>query len=174
MTRQEFSILAKSIKTIYPKENILNTQEEFTLWFEMLEDIPYKVASAGLKKWVMLNRWAPSISDMRAMSVESYGQNVNEWEEEWDKVTEAIGKYGYYQSDKALKSLPDLTRTIVKRLGFRNLCMSENISIERANFRDIYNREAEKIKKDNILSNDLKSEIQQIGQSAVLGIEEQG
>lgn len=173
MTRQEFSILAKSIKTIYPKENILNAPEEFALWFEMLEDIPYKVAAAGLKKWVMLNRWAPSISDMRAMSVESYGQNVNEWEEEWDKVTCAIAKYGYYRTEEALDTLPDLTRTIVKRLGFRNLCMSENISIERANFRDIYNREIEKVKQDNVLSQSLKAEIERLSQSTVLGIEEQ-
>lgn len=173
MTRQEFSILAKSIKTIYPKDaQILNTQEEFTLWFEMLEDIPYKVASAGLKKWVMLNRWAPSISDLRAMSIESYGMNENEWEEEWNKVTDAISKYGYYRSEEALDTLPEMTRTIVKRLGYRNICLSENLSIERANFRDIYTREKEKQRRNNILSNDLKIEIEQLNQNNLMQLEE--
>jgi hypothetical protein len=105
------------------------------------------------------------------MSAEVKGNTVNEWEEEWDKVTDAIAKYGYYRTEEALETLPELTRTIVKRLGFRNLCMSENISIERANFRDIYNREAEKVKQQNVLSESLKSEILSISQNTVKAIE---
>jgi hypothetical protein len=141
------------------------------LWYQMLQDIHYEVAVAALKKWVSLNKWSPSVADIRELSVGVKGVTVNEWEEEWDKVTNAIAKYGYYRSEEALETLPELTRTIVKRLGFRNLCMSENISIERANFRDIYNREAEKVKQQNVLSESLKSEILSISQNAVKAIE---
>jgi hypothetical protein len=141
------------------------------LWYQMLQDIPYDVAVAALKKWVSLNKWSPSVADIRELSVGVKGVTVNEWEEEWDKVTDAIAKYGYYRTEEALETLPELTRTIVKRLGFRNLCMSENISIERANFRDIYNREAEKVKQQNVLSESLKSEILSISQNTVKAIE---
>ena len=173
MTETEFSIIAKAIKGFYPDKNILQSDEEMELWFEMLKDIDYRAASTSIKRWVSLNKWCPTIADIREMSTEVKGLKVNEWEEEWDKVTNAIAKYGYYRTEEALETLPELTRTIVKRLGFRNLCMSENISIERANFRDIYNREAEKVKQQNVLSESLKSEILSISQNTVKAIEEQ-
>jgi hypothetical protein len=171
MNRQEFSLFANGIKTFYPKEKLIVGTEAMELWYQMLQDIPYDVAVAALKKWVSLNKWSPSVADIRELSVGVKGVTVNEWEEEWDKVTDAIAKYGYYRTEEALETLPELTRTIVKRLGFRNLCMSENISIERANFRDIYNREAEKVKQQNVLSESLKSEILSISQSTVKAIE---
>lgn len=34
-----------------------------------------------------------------------------------------------------------ITRKCVKRLGFQNLCVSENITADRANFRMIYEQE---------------------------------
>ena len=173
MTETEFSIIAKAIKGFYPDKNILQSDEEMELWFEMLKDIDYRAASTSIKRWVSLNKWCPTIADIREMATEVKGLKVNEWEEEWDKVTNAIAKYGYYRTEEALETLPELTRTIVKRLGFRNLCMSENIGIERANFRDIYNREAEKVKQQNVLPEELKSEILSISQSTVKAIEEQ-
>ena len=171
MTEEQFLIIAKTIKTFYPDKNIIQTNEEATLWYEMLKDIEYDAASAAVKRWVSLNKWCPTIADIRELSTVVKGNTVNEWEEEWDKVIDAVHRYGYTRPEEALNSLPDMTRNIVKRLGYKTICMSENISIERANFRDVYNREADKQREQNILSKDLKSEILSISQSAVKAIE---
>ena len=173
MTETEFSIIAKAIKGFYPDKNILQSDEEMELWFEMLKDIDYRAASTSIKRWVSLNKWCPTIADIREMSTEVKGLKVNEWEEEWDKVIDAVHRYGYTRPEEALNSLPEMTRNIVKRLGYKTICMSENISIERANFRDVYNREADKQREQNILSKDLKSEILSISQNSVKAIEEQ-
>lgn len=171
MTEEQFLIIAKTIKTFYPDKKIIESDEEAYLWYEMLKDIDYKSASAAIKRWVSLNKWCPTIADIREMSAEVKGNTVNEWEEEWDKVIDAVHRYGYTRPEEALNSLPDMTRNIVKRLGYKTICMSENISIERANFRDVYNREADKQREQNILSKDLKSEILSISQSTVKAIE---
>jgi len=171
VTEEQFLIIAKTIKTFYPDKNIIQTNEEATLWYEMLKDIEYDAASAAVKRWVSLNKWCPTIADIRELSTVVKGNTVNEWEEEWDKVIDAVHRYGYTRPEEALNSLPDMTRNIVKRLGYKTICMSENISIERANFRDVYNREADKQREQNILSKDLKSEILSISQSAVKAIE---
>lgn len=56
----------------------------------------------------------------------------------------AIRHFGSYREEEALESMSDLTRNVVRRLGFRNLCMSGNVTADRANFRAIYEQMAEK------------------------------
>lgn len=43
--------------------------------------------------------------------------------------------------------LPEIARKAVKRIGWQNICLSEEISIERANFRQIYEAITEREKR---------------------------
>ena len=47
------------------------------------------------------------------------------------------------------------TRQAVKRMGFRNICLSENIMAERANFRTIFEQIADRDHKSAQLSTNL-------------------
>ena len=58
--------------------------------------------------------------------------------EGWEKVSRAIGHYGMYQEQAAMESFDEVTREVVKRLGFQNICLSENIVADRARFAEIY------------------------------------
>ena len=42
---------------------------------------------------------------------------------------------------EALESMTEETRICVKRIGWQNICMSNNVSADRANFRMIYEQE---------------------------------
>lgn len=55
----------------------------------------------------------------------------------------AIGNFGSYREEEALESMSEITRKAVKKLGFRNICLSENSTADRANFRTIYEQMAE-------------------------------
>ena len=61
----------------------------------------------------------------------------------------AVSRFGMYNQAEALESLDELTRKCTKRLGFGNICTSENITADRANFRMIYEQEANRKKTDN-------------------------
>ena len=50
----------------------------------------------------------------------------------------AIGHCGMYQEKAAMESFNEITREVVKRLGFQNICLSENIVSDRARFAEIY------------------------------------
>ena len=52
--------------------------------------------------------------------------------------------------------MDDLTRQAVKRLGFKNLCLSDNMQADRANFRMIYEQLAERKEKDAQMPERLK------------------
>lgn len=174
MTKNEFSIIAKTIKTFYPKENILKEKEEMILWYEMVQDIPYEVASTAIKKWVSLNKWSPTVADIREMSADIIGNAKDEWEDAWALVKKAVSNYGYCRTEEALESLPPLVRKITEQLGFRSICMSEDEKIDRANFRNIYNREIEKERKNNIVSKSVNEQIRQIQEGKLNAIETGG
>ena len=56
----------------------------------------------------------------------------------------AVSKYGYYNTEEALASMDPVTRKCVKRLGWENICTSENQIADRANFRQIYEQERQR------------------------------
>lgn len=77
MTKQEFAILASAIRTYYPKEKILPNQQAMQLWFAHLQDIPYRVAEIALEKWVINNKWSPTIADLREYVKKVYWQAMD-------------------------------------------------------------------------------------------------
>ena len=170
MTKKEFATFAMALKTYYPRENLLPNEEAVELWFRQLQDIPYQVAEVGLHKWVALNKWSPSIADIREMASSITLGEIPDWGEAWQEVTNAMRRFGSYRPNEALASLSPLTRKATERIGFNNLCMSENPSAERANFRMIYESLVEREKKNAQLPDPLKNLISQI--SGNVAIEE--
>ena len=139
MTRQEFWQFAAAIRTYYSRENILPNEQAMELWFRQLQDIPFPVAEAILSKWVATNKWSPSIADIRDGVAEiQNGGPAPDWGEAWGQAMNAIRRFGSYDEDGALASLPPLTRETVRRLGYKSLCWSENQVADRANFRQVY------------------------------------
>ena len=162
MDKKEFSMFAMAIRTYYPKEQILPNQQAMELWYRELQDIPYQVAEASLRQWVATNKWSPSIAEIREMASTVQSGSIPDWGEGWEQDLMAIRKFGTYRIPEAMESFDPLTRRCVERLGFRNLCMSENINHDRANFRMIYEQLAERQKKESQMSLPLKEIILQI------------
>lgn len=156
MNKNEFSLLVSAIRTFYPAANILPNEQAMMLWYEMLKDLDYQTSEAAVKKWVATNKWPPTIADIRegASSVQSKG--IKDWGEAWSDVKRAISEYGSYEAIKALDSLDELTRSAVKRIGFYDLCMSENQAADRANFRMIYEELAKREKEDRQLPDNVR------------------
>ena len=157
MNKKEFAILAMALQTYYPRENLLPNEQAMELWFNQLQDIPYQIAETGLQKWVALNKWSPSIADIREMASDIVNGEIPNFGDAWEEVCRAIRHFGSYRADEALASLSPLARKATERIGFTNLCMSENPSADRANFRMIYENLAERERKDAQLPQGLKT-----------------
>ena len=139
MTKAEFGVFTAALKTYYPREkDLLPNDAAMQLWYKQLCDIPFPVAEAALDKWVALNKWPPSIAEFREVSATVVHVEAADWGEAWGAVLDAIRRHGQYGQQQALESLDELTRRAVQAVGWRELCLSENISVERANFRSIY------------------------------------
>lgn len=159
MTKIEFAKIAAAIKTYYPQANILPNEAAAELWFRQLEDIPYQTATVALNKWVSVNKWPPTIADIREAALEVSTAEIPDWSEAWEQVLTALRRFGPYRQAEAMASLDEITRTVVRRLGFMNLCASENIAADRANFRTIYQVVAERRRKEEQLPEALRAAI---------------
>jgi len=171
MDKKEFGLFASALRTYYPREALLPNQQAMELWFRQLQDIPYPVAEASLNKCVATNKWSPSIADLREMAASVQHGDIPDWSDSWEVVLRCIGKFGSYRESEALASMDEMTRTAVKRIGFRNICLSENITADRANFRMIYEQLAQRKQKEQQISLPLKELIQGIQQQGTLQIE---
>lgn len=169
MDKKEFATFTAAIKTYYPKENILPNVQAVELWFRQLEDIPYEVAEAALNRWVATNKWSPSIAEIRETASSITQGDVLGWGEAWEKVMKAIRKYGYYHVAETLGELDDITRQAVKNIGgVRAICMSENITADRANFRTNYEALAQRKQKQDVLPPSVVAQIAKIQESRVM------
>ena len=147
MTKDEFRVLAKGLKAVYTQPNFLPDAEAIQIWYELLKDLDYATANIAIQKHMVSSKYPPTIADIREQATEvSYGQ-APLWSDGWEQVQRAMHMYGSYRPKEALDSMDDLTRKAVERLGFKELCMSENIAVDRANFRMVFeqlaNREYE-------------------------------
>lgn len=162
MTKKEFSIFAVALKTYYPKDTILPNEQAMELWYMQLKDLPYEVASTALNSWVATNKWSPTIADIREKSADLMQGERKDWSEGWERVVKCIGAYGYNRQDDALETMDEITRECVKRLGWMNLCLSENLTADRANFRQMYESISERKRKYDLIPASVQEKIRQI------------
>ena len=174
MDKKQFAYLADAIRTYYPKENILPNKEAMALWYRELQDLPFPVAEAALRKWVSTNKWSPSIAELREAAANVQNGDIPDWGEGWEQVCKAIRKYGYYDQRKAIESLDPLTKQCVERLGFVNLCLSENPTADRANFRQCYEILAKREQTRQQMALPLRETISRIQASGFLQLEDGG
>ena len=119
-------------------------------------------------------RFAPSIAELRERCSNVTSVPVQSWGDAWEDVISAIRFCGMYREEEALQRMDAITRKCVKRLGFQNLCTSENITADRANFRMIYEQEQKTQKELQQLSPALqeqKKSFQQLAMQTVKRLE---
>ena len=115
MNRQEFALFASALRTYYSRENLLPNAQAMDLWFRALADIPYDSACVMLDKWVMLNKWSPSISEIREQCAEMTEEPRRDWSEGWADVLAAVRAFGWAREAEAIARLDPVTAETVRR-----------------------------------------------------------
>lgn len=138
MTDQEFETLALAIKAAYPNSNVLPDKYAMKTWYRALCDLDYHVAENAVWEHISTSVFPPSIAEIREKCTARLSPMLTEWGEAWEEVLQAIRKYGSYREEEAVASLSRLTAVAVRRMGFQNLCQSDNPVADRAHFQRMY------------------------------------
>ena len=83
MTREEFKTLVKGMKAVYAQPTFIPDQDAFNVWFELLKDIPYQQANVAIQKYMLTEKFPPTIADIREKAtqiVESVDNSMSELE----------------------------------------------------------------------------------------------
>lgn len=162
MTKMEFLKLVRSLKSVYTRDNFIPDQESADVWFSLLSDMDYGLLTAAAKIWILQNKFPPTVAELREQAAKILENDPDDWSAEWEKVISCVKLFGMYRETEALASLDEMTRSCVMRVGFQNICRSENVSIERANFRMIYENMANRQREEAKLPEELRKQIGQI------------
>lgn len=138
MTDQEFETIALAIKAAYPNSNVLPDKYAMKTWYRTLADLDYKVAENAVLEHISTSVFPPSIAEIREKCAARLTPMVTDWGEAWEEVQMAIRRYGSYREEEAVASLSRLAAIAVRRMGFQNLCRSENTVADRAHFQRMY------------------------------------
>ena len=114
MTREEFKTLVKGMKAVYAQPTFIPDQDAFNVWFELLKDIPYQQANVAIQKYMLTEKFPPTIADIREKAtqiVESVDNSMSELEA-WSLVRKAVRNSGYH-SVKEFEKLPEACQRAV-------------------------------------------------------------
>lgn len=162
MTKHEFMKIADAIKTYYPRENPFPNTSAVQLWYEEFKELTYEDAVCGLRRHVNTSKWCPTIAELKSAIVTNVAGS-KDWGVAWNECVRAINRYGQYQEDEALESMTPMTRQVVKRLGYKELCRSDNQMQDRANFRMVFEQVTSNEYERAALPTGLQEKIAQIG-----------
>lgn len=135
MERDEFKVLVKGMRSVYTQATFIPDKDAFNMWYALLGDLPYEVCSAAIQKYMLTNKFPPTVAEIRELAAGVVNGDPMTWGESWECVRKAISRYGFYRQQEALESLDPLTRRCVESIGFREICMSEKEDVIRGQYR---------------------------------------
>jgi hypothetical protein len=151
VTRNEFKVLVKAMKAVYANDTFIPDQDAFNVWYELLKDLPYEVANLSVQKYMVTERFPPTIADIRKHANEIVSDETDELNEAaaWGLVYKAIGN-SIYNAEKEFEKLPLACRRAVGSpqmlRSWAQMDMDTVQSYQKDRFMRTYRREMDALK----------------------------
>lgn len=162
MDREQFKTLVKGMKAVYAQPTFIPDQDAFNMWYALMGDLSYEVCNVAIQKYMLTNKFPPTVAEIRELAAGVVNGDPLTWGESWERALNAVRRFGSYSKMEALDSLDPLTRKCVESIGYMQLCMSENIMVERAHFQKIFDVFSKREQQDKQIPLQLKQAISQL------------
>jgi len=162
MTKTEFAKLMAFVTAAIDKPVARPTVDAY---FEMLNDLPYNLAAAAVKKIIATDEYPtlPTIGKIRQAAAEISRGHILSAAEAWGMVIKAIHGYGYYREAEALAALPGHVAEVVRWMGWQSICMSDKIDVVRGQFVKMYETHQKREQEQAVLPAGVRDAIARIG-----------
>lgn len=135
MTKEEFAKGMAILSAVYSKPM---PPEQVAIWYTFFENDSLEDFKKAVLTVSATSKFFPSIAELKEVMAED-AVGMLTADQAWDKVLYAVRKYGVWQADKAMESLPDAVRLTVNHLGgFKRICESEELEWTRKDFMKAY------------------------------------
>lgn len=130
LEREQFKTLVKGMKAVYSDPKFIADKDAFDVWYSLLQDLDYDMASQAVQKYMMSNRFPPTISDIREQCNDfTTPQELNEMEA-WSLVSKAIRNSGYNSVEEFEKLPPIVQKAVGIPSQLRTWALDENYNEE--------------------------------------------
>ena len=135
MTKSETVKLFVLIANLYPRDTAFRnaTAEMVAAWSAMLADVPFTTAQACLQAHVATSPFPPSIAEIKAWAAK-FDHQFMDASEAWGIARKAISKWGVHAKAKARATTPADVWAVMDRMGYEDMCLSENPDVIRGQF----------------------------------------
>lgn len=120
----------------YTKED---TEMMIIVWLDAFKEDNPKCFETAIKRLMKKSKWCPSVAEVKQeialLTNPSLQLSVDE---EWNNVISQIRKHGTYITTEEFNKFNPLTLKVVRNIGWRRLCLSENIEFERKTFYSMF------------------------------------
>ncbi len=122
------SILAQ-LFAAYPHVNA--TEQTVAMYDDLLSDIPDELLHTVIRRSIAESKFLPTIAEIRTAAYDTTHPQRLLAIEAWNEVKTQMRKVGWVGTPKFSD---DITAQVVKSMGWRYLCASENEMADRAQF----------------------------------------
>ena len=166
MTKDEFKKIIKGMKSIYSDPKFIADQDAFDMWYGLLNDLSYEVASMATKTYMQTETFPPSPADIRRYAVQITSPLTEDMSElqAWGLVKKAIGNGNYGAEEEFAKLPPLIQETLGNPARIRemaNLDNDEVETVEQSHFVRNYRAKIEAHRKYRQLDGRLQAQIEQ-------------
>ena len=176
MEREEFKKIVKGLKSIYADPKFIADQDAFDMWYALLNDLDYEVASMATQSYMQTEHFPPTPADIRkyASHITSPVTDDISEVEAWGMVSKAICN-SLYHSEEEFARLPKLIQqTLGNHIRLRELAeldAGQLQTVEASNFMRSYRAKLEVHKRESQLNDSLRLTINQMRQENTPKIE---
>lgn len=133
MKKQEVLKCLSILKASYPKQQL--APDTLEVYATMLADLQREDVEGAIRRLVCKSKWFPTVAEIRSEVAEVAVSHLPEPEVAWGEVWQAIGRWGMNRRPEF--SSPEV-EAAVDAIGWRTICLDENVMSSRARFIDAY------------------------------------
>jgi len=164
ITKAQTAVLLGILRVSFPRFYANATEEDMeasvSMWAYMLSDTTFEIAQMALQRLIATSKFPPTVADMRESIATITTPALPDSGEAWGEVVAAIRNYGYYRPKEGMESLSEPVLRVVKQMGWRDLCLSENQMADRAHFLKIYEAMQKRAREERLLPDELRGAIE--------------
>jgi hypothetical protein len=173
MTKGEMARLLAVLAAAFPRFEVDDLKVQ--VWHEMLGDLDYEIANMAVKKLIMESTFPPAIAEVRKAAADILNPGQLTGAQAWGEVMKAIREHGSYGEAEALASMSPTTAQVVRYMGWRDICMSEEpTGVLRGQFLKMYEQVASREREQRLLPAGLQEQISKLATNKDLRLIEGG
>ena len=171
MTDREFNALVKGMKAIYSDPKFIADGMAAEIWFKLIGDIPYDIATMAVQKYMQTEKFPPYPADIRRYATQIMtptSEDLTEYEA-WNMVRRAISN-GFYGAEEEFNKLPKIVQSVIgspDRIRSAAILEADQLeTVEKSHFIRAYRARVEAHRREQQLNAGLRDAILDFRQQA--------